>query len=143
VSRPTTQVELPDGAIRLTASDGCAFTLRRLRPGAIEITIQGYDTGKVGDAFLDLMSAEVRRYKPLEMFVDARQATGVVTPVRETWTAWFQSHQADLKHVTVLVSDKLVSSAVGVAKHFSRTGDLMRIVGDPQRFEELVAAARG
>src|SRR5215213_6668741 len=125
-SRVSRKEELADGAIRLTASDGCAFTLRRLRPGAIELKIQGYDTGKVGDAFLDLMSAEVKRYAPLEIFCDTSEATGVVTPVREAWTAWFQSHQPQLKHVTVLVSDKLVSSAVGDAKHFSRTGDLMR-----------------
>jgi hypothetical protein len=133
--------DLADGAIRVTASDGATFTLRRLRPGAIEIRIQGYDTGKVGDAFLDLMSAEAARHAPLQIFVDAREATGVVTPVREAWTRWFEMRKEDLAQVTVLVSDRLVTSAVGVARHFSRTGDLMRIMSDAARFEELVAAA--
>src|SRR5688572_9790962 len=104
-SRVAQREDLADGAVRVTASDGCIFTLRRLRPGAIEIKIKGYDTGKVGDAFLDLMTAEVGRHAPLEIFVDASEGTGVVTPVREAWTAWFTAHQTKLKHVTVLVSD--------------------------------------
>ena len=60
-----------------------------------------------------------------------------MTPVREAWTAWFMRHQAQLQRVTVLVSDKLINSAVGVAKHFSRTGDLIRLVTEPARFDEL------
>lgn len=140
VSTPDKE-ELEGGAIRLTASDGASFTLRRVKPGVLAIAIQGYDTGKVGDAFLDLLSAEVTRFPPLRLFVDAREATGVVTAVREQWTAWFQTHQRSLETVTVLVADRLVTSAVGVARHFSRTGELMRIVSDPKRYEELVAAA--
>jgi len=134
VSQPE---KLPDGAVRLSGSDGCTFTFRRLRPGAMLVVIAGYDTGVLGDAPLDIMTAEAQRSGALQLFVDTRDVTGVVTPVREAWTAWFMRHQAQLQRVTVLVSDKLINSAVGVAKHFSRTGDLIRLVTEPARFDEL------
>ncbi|WP_437335631.1 hypothetical protein [Sorangium sp. So ce394] len=35
---------LGDGSIRL-AKDGCSFVFRRLRPGAVLVTIAGRDTG--------------------------------------------------------------------------------------------------
>ena len=136
VSQPE---KLPDGAVRLSGSDGCTFTFRRLRPGVMLVVISGYDTGVLGDAPLDIMTAELSRTAPLSLFVDTRDVTGVVTPVRESWTAWFQRHQAQLAKVTVLVSDKLINSAVGVARHFSRTGDLIRVLADPARFDELTA----
>jgi hypothetical protein len=135
VSQPE---QLPDGAVRLTGSDGCTFTFRRLRPGVMVVTIAGYDTGVLGDAPLDIMTAEAQRTGRLELFIDAREGTGVVTPVREAWTQWFQRHHAQLKTVTILVGDKLVNSAVGVAKHFSRTGDLIRVMSDAARFDALL-----
>ena len=133
------QEKLPDGTVRLIGSDGCTFTYRKLWPGAMLVVIEGFDTGVLGDAPLDIMTAEAQRTGRLELYVDARKVSGVTTPVREAWTQWFQRHQGSLKHVTVLVADKLVNSAVGVAKHFSRTGDLMRVISDPARFDELAS----
>lgn len=130
-----------DGAVRLTGSDGCTMTFKRLRPGALYLRIAGYDTGKLGDAPFDVVSAELTRFGRLELFVDTRDVTGVVTGVREAWTAWFTEHQAQLKKVTILVSDKLVGSAVAVSKHFSRTGELIRVLSDAAKFDELLAAA--
>ncbi|WP_437310654.1 hypothetical protein [Sorangium sp. So ce388] len=40
---------LDDGSIDL-AKDGCSFVFRRLRPGAVLVTIAGRDTGSLGDA---------------------------------------------------------------------------------------------
>jgi hypothetical protein len=130
-----------DGAVRLLGSDGCTMTFKRLRPGAMYLCIAGFDTGKLGDAPFDVLSAELARFGPLELYVDTRDATGVVTAVREAWTAWFTRHQAELKKVHILVSDRLVQSAVAVSKHFSRTGEMIRVLADPARFDELVAAA--
>jgi hypothetical protein len=133
--------DLEDGAVRLVASDGTTFTFKRLRPGTMRLVIAGYDTGKLGDAPLDVLTAELLRYGKLDLLVDLRAATGVVTAVREAWTAWFQLHSDELRGVTILISDRLVASAVAVAKHFSRTGELIRVLSDAARFDELVAAA--
>lgn len=130
-----------DGAISLVGSDGCTMVFKRLKPGAVYLRIGGYDTGKLGDAPFDVVAAELSRFGKLELFVDTRDTTGVVTTVRESWTSWFAHNQAKLSKVTILVSDKLVGSAVSVSKHFSRTGDLIRVITDPAKFDELVGAA--
>lgn len=137
----TEDANFADGAVRLSGSDGCTMVFKRLRPGTMYLRIAGYDTGKLGDAPFDVVSAELARFGRLELFVDTRDTTGVVTTVREAWTAWFTQHQAELKKVTILVSDKLVGSAVAVSKHFSRTGELIRVLSDAAKFDELVAAA--
>ena len=52
----------------------------------------------------------------------------------------FTEHQSELKKVTILVSDKLVGSAVAVSKHFSRTGELIRVLSDAAKFDEVLGA---
>lgn len=127
---------LPDGEIRLVADD-LTFTFRRLRRAdTLLVTVTGYDRGQLGPAPLDEIAAAARLPR-LELFVDARAATGVTTAVREEWTAWFQRHQAQLARVHVLVSDRFMISVVHVAQHLARVGSLIQIHSDPATFEAL------
>ena len=66
--------------------DRCAFTFERLRPGVLEIRIVGTDGGQFGTAPLDEISLALRRERPLELFVDAAEATMPVVSVSQDWT---------------------------------------------------------
>lgn len=132
----TRQVQ-EDGSVRI--SDGrSAFVFRRLRPGALLAVGSGFDSGGLGRAPLDEVAAEAAAFPPIRLYFDLRAVTGVTTPVREEWTAWFAAHREAVRSADFLVNSKFVELAVSVANLFSRTGDLFRIHTDPARFEEAV-----
>jgi hypothetical protein len=125
---------LPDGSLRLRADDVC-FTYTRLGPGALRVHIRGYDRGLLGAAVFEPIHAELKLYSPLALLVDARDTEGATSAVSTAWTAWFQEQRPRLHEVHILVASKLVGVTVNVAKHFSRTGELIRIHSDPAAFE--------
>ncbi|XYI01932.1 hypothetical protein ACMHYB_20045 [Sorangium sp. So ce1128] len=125
---------LDDGSVRL-AKDGCCFVFRRLRPGAVLVTIAGRDTGSLGDAPLDELHAEMLRYPPIDLYVDARSATFAAESVSDAWTRFFSANRERLQRVRILVGSPFVELVVNVAKLFSRTGELIRIESDAIRRE--------
>jgi hypothetical protein len=131
--------QLPDGRTRLLAGDG-SFVFRRLRPGALLVTISGNDNGQFGTQPLDEIRLEMQRRPPLELFVDARDAVGVALSVSEDWTRFFSINRPQLTRVSVLVSSKVVSLTVAIAQHLSRTGNLIQIYSDPETFDARLAA---
>lgn len=137
---PARRETLADGSVRLTGPS-CGFLYRRLRPGLLLVNITGDDKGELGTAAIDEISAEIGRFGPLELFVDTAGASGVDTRVSELWTAWFRDNQPRLKRVSILATSRFVHLAVSIAKHFSRTGDLIRIYDDAAAFEQAIARA--
>jgi hypothetical protein len=130
---------LADGQVRLTADD-VAFTFRRLRRAdGFLVVVSGFDQGQLGSAALDEIAAAAARLPLLELFIDARDATGVTTAVREEWTSWLQTHQARLRRVHILVANRFMETVVNVAQHLARVGSLIQIYSDPARFEKLLA----
>lgn len=131
---------LPDGTVRLS-SGRCAFLYRRLRPGALLVTIDGYDQGQFGAAPVDEAAAEFSRTsEPLRLYIDTQLASGPTTGVMETWTAWLAANRERLARVVVLVApeSKLLHLTVSIAQHLSRTGDLLQICGDEAEFRRAV-----
>jgi hypothetical protein len=125
---------LAGGAVRLSAGD-CTFDYHRPRAGALYVTIRGYDTGQFGTSTLDEMVAAMARERPLELFVDAREAYGAAISVSNDWTRFFATNRASLTRVHVLVGSKVVAVTVAIAQHFSRTGNLIQIYTEPAIFE--------
>lgn len=130
-----------DGRVGLTAS-GCTFAYERLRPGALLVTITGNDAGQFGNSTLDEIRMELLRHRPLELFVDAREALGPAVSVSDEWTHFFALNREHLRRVSVLVGSKVVHLTVAIAQHLSRTGELIQIYSDPETFGARVAAAR-
>ena len=126
---------LPDGTVELH-SPGCTFTYRRLKPGALLVTITGDDKGDFGTAPLDELTLEITRYKMLSLYVDTRAVRGAAASVTDEWTAWFSANEKQLSRVAILATSKFVHLIVSIAKLFSRTGEMIRIYSDEQ---ELVA----
>ncbi|MDB5049344.1 MAG: hypothetical protein JWO30_2415 [Fibrobacteres bacterium] len=134
--------EIVNGEVRLSAGS-CVFVFRRIRPGVLHAVITGLDNGQFGTTTLDEIRAEIGRHKPVELFVDAREATGAAVSVSEEWTRFFSAHRSELSRVHVLVGSKVVSLTVAIAQHLSRTGNLIQIYSDPETFASKLPAAGG
>ncbi|HVE56279.1 MAG TPA: hypothetical protein VNB22_05580 [Pyrinomonadaceae bacterium] len=121
---------LPGGDVRLSSGD-CVFLYHRQRPGVLHITISGYDSGQFGTATLDEILTAINREGKIELFVDAREASGAGVGVSEDWTRFFSTNQGKLSRVHVLVGDsKVLQLTVAIAQHLSRTGNLIQIYSD-------------
>jgi hypothetical protein len=125
---------LPGGAVRIAAG-GCTFIYTRPRPGALRVDITGHDKGQFGTGTLDEIATALQRERPLELFVDARNAVGAAVSVSDEWTRFFATNRADLHRVHVLAGSKIVQLTVAIAQHLSRTGNLIQIYSDPEIFE--------
>jgi hypothetical protein len=119
----------------------CTFTFRRIGRGVMELSIAGIDNGQLGTAPLDELSMALVRERPLELFVDATEASMPAVSVSREWTRFFALNQKDLKRVSVLVSSKSVELTIAIAKHLSETGKLIQIYSDQQLYESRKAAA--
>ncbi len=119
--------------VRLS-DERCTFVFERLRPGVMRVTITGYDQGTLGTTALDEITAEVSRYAPVEVFIDAAGARGAAWEVSRSWTQWFRSNREQLAYVHVLTGSKHLHQTIAVSKELSRTGGLIRIYSDPDRF---------
>lgn len=129
----TRQLEA-DGTVVLKAGRGI-FRYRRLRPGALEVRIEGVDSGQFGSATLDEIAMALVRERPLELFIDASAASMPTVEVSREWTRFFALNRKDLTRVSVLVSSKSVELTVAIAQHLSQTGKLIQIYSDAELFE--------
>jgi hypothetical protein len=121
---------------RVTLSDArCTFVYDRPRPGVLEIRISGIDNGQFGTATLDELSLALRRERPLELFVDAAEASMPAVGVSQEWTRFIALNRKDLKRVSVLASSKSVALTMAIAQHLSNTGKLMQIYSDRDLYE--------
>lgn len=134
-----TRTSVQAGEVQLSAGS-CTFTYRRLRPGALLVTISGHDVGQFGTSTLDEIRLELLRHRPLELFIDAREALGPAVSVSSEWTQFFALNREQLRRVNVLVGSKVVELTIAIAQHLSRTGNLIQIYSDPETFEERVRA---
>jgi hypothetical protein len=125
---------LPGGDIRLSSGD-CAFLYQRPRAGVLLITISGHDAGQFGTSTLDEIHAAINREGILELFVDAREAPGAAVSVSDDWTRFFSLNREKLSRVHVLVGgSKVMQLTVAIARHLSRTGNLIQIYSDAEIF---------
>src|SRR5687767_1535833 len=126
-----------DGIIRLRTSE-CCYTIVRLRPGALLLTIEGKELGELGRAPLGEVAAEAAHHPSLRLFIDLSGLTSISDAVSDDWTAWFRANQPVISRLDALTGSVLVQLTVAVSQVLSRTGDMMRIHTDRQRFEAAV-----
>ena len=129
---------LPDGSLRLREG-GCTHTFTRLRPGVMLLRIAGYDRGELGPAAFEPIDAELSGRAPLALLVDVSGVEGATKPVSDAWTEWFRTRRSQLQEVHILVASRFLDFLVNVAKHFSRTGELIQVHSDASRFESAAA----
>ena len=113
----------------------CRFTFSTPRAGALEVRIVGTDNGQFGTAPLDEIAVALVRDRPIELFVDAAEASMPPVAVSQAWTRFIALNQKDLTRVSVLVSSKSVELTIAIAQHLSQTGKLIQIYTDAELFE--------
>jgi len=129
---------LNDGSVRLR-SESCTFIYTRLRPSVLLVSISGQDNGEFGSAPLLEIQQEFTRYRqPVELFVDATEVVSAAGQVSDEWAAWFLANQKWLKRVEILAPSRPIHLTISIAKHLSRTGQLIRIHSDPREFETTI-----
>ena len=129
-----------DGTTVLESGSG-VFCFRRLKPGALLVTISGNDQGQFGTSALDEIRLEILRHGKLELLVDAEQAELVTVEVSQEWTRFFATTREQLTRVSVLTGSKLINLTVAIAQHLSQTGNLIQIYSDRSLFEAALAKA--
>jgi hypothetical protein len=120
---------------------GAQFDYQRLTPGALLVTISGNDRGQFGATTLDEIRLEILRHQPLELLIDAEEASNVSVEVSRQWTEFFAQSRSQLRRVSVLTGSKLVNLTVAIAQHLSHTGNLIQIYTDRQLFDTAIARA--
>lgn len=120
--------------VRLSAPEA-EFLFSRPSARVLLVRISGHDVGQFGSVALDEIAAAISRSRPIEVFVDARDATGVSPRVREEWTQFISANRTNLTAVHVLTSSRIVHLAIAVAQLFSRTGNLIRLYSTPAVFQ--------
>jgi hypothetical protein len=124
---------------RRTASSLTAARARR----AGGLDHGSHDKGQLGAATLDEISLALKRERPLELFIDAREAVAAAVSVSDDWTRYFSTNRSDFTRVHVLAGSRVVELTVAIAQHLSRTGSLIQIYSDPAIFESRLALACG
>jgi hypothetical protein len=133
---------LPGGSVRLSSGD-CTFLYERPRAGALRVVISGYDAGQFGTSTLDEILMAITREGRLELFVDAREASGAAPAVSDDWTRFFSLNREKLARVHVLIGDsRVLQLTVAIAQHLSRTGNLIQIYSDPAQFANKLEAEK-
>jgi len=136
--RVMTRETLADGSLRLSEG-GCTHTYTRLRPGVMLVSIAGYDRGQLHPAAFEPIEAELSDRQPLALLFNVSRAEGATRSVSDAWTEWFRTRRPQLREVHILVASKYLDLIVNVAKHFSRTGELIQVYSDASRFESTAA----
>lgn len=127
----------PDGTLRLRSAQ-CAYSITRLRPGALLLKIEGKELGELGRAPLGEVAAEAALHPPLRLFIDLSALTSISDEVSNDWTAWFRANRGSISRLDALTGSILVELTVAVSQVLSHTGDMMRLHTDRQRFESAI-----
>jgi hypothetical protein len=128
---------LPGGQIHLS-TERCTYLYTRLRPGSVLITISGYDRGELGLLPFEELKREIKDFGPVEVFIDVRQAFVPTAPVSEGWQNWIKENRQNLKRVYILVESRAMYIVVSISKELSRTGSLMQVFTDHEKFRNAI-----
>jgi SAM-dependent methyltransferase len=118
-----------------------AMIIGRPAPGVVILIIEGADIGELGERpFLEL-APDLQSIEKLQLFVDARAASGPSIEVSAQWASWLKANYSRLAHVTMLPGSRFVHITAEFVRHFAGLGDTMRILMDPAAFDDAVRTA--
>jgi hypothetical protein len=123
----------------VTLDDGqCTFFVRPLAPAVVLLSIRGTDRGTLSSAVLDEIARARGEHETIDLFIDLRDASMPLPAVSELWASWFAANRKALSSVLLLSTTRPVSVTARIAQWRSRTGGLIRIVDQPDEFEQAV-----
>ncbi len=122
--------------------EGVHSTLEISRPRdrVVLVTISGTDVGELGDVPFQELAADLADARPLEVFIDTRDARGASMGVSQEWAAWLRNNRERFVRVTMLPGSRYIQVTADFVRRFADLGDRMCITTDTRAFD---AAARG
>ena len=98
-----------------------------------------FDRETLPDGTTVFRSERCSHTSTLDLFIDMAGVEGVISRVREGWTEWLRLHQSGLTQVHMLTGSRFVTTTVSVSKELSRTGEMIQIHSERERFEQAIA----
>src|SRR6187431_2886142 len=123
-----------DPAVILEAQH-CRLTIARPRARVVLVTFVGRDVGELGDAPFRELSRDVAGGDPIELFIDARGATGASMDVSGSWAMWLGANRQSFEHVSMLTGSRFIQLTAEFVKSYAALGDKMRLYTDAAAFE--------
>jgi hypothetical protein len=118
-----------------------SMRIERPAPRVVVMRIAGHDVGELGDAPFEQVERALEEDGLIELYVDARDSTGVTTDVSGAWAGFLVKHRAQLAHVSMLTRSKLVQVTVEFVRRFGDLTDKMRLFTDEKAFDEALATS--
>lgn len=122
----------------------CTITLSRPAPRTVVVQISGMDVGELHRRPFAELETLLIGERPVELFIDARDARGPSVDVSASWASWLREHREQLAHINMLTRSRFVQLTADFVQRFAELGDRMRIFTDPSAFDTaLQLAVRG
>lgn len=118
-----------------------SMAIRRPAPRVIVLAIDGADIGELGERPFRELANDLELPGPLQLFVDARAASGPSIEVSGQWASWLGAHQARFEQITMLPGSRFVQITAAFVRDFAGLGDRMQIVSDGTAFDEALERA--
>jgi hypothetical protein len=112
----------------------CSLTITTPYVGVFLLVLMGRDVGELGDAPFKALARRLTGEEPVELFIDARAATGATLEVSGAWALWLGANKRRFRHVSMLTGSRFIQMTAGIVKGFSELGDAMRLYTEPQAF---------
>lgn len=132
----------PTTAARFVTLD-CTMIIEELAPGVVLMSIQGIDTGQLGEGPFHAMASLLSGDRVVELFIDARHARGPSMDVSGDWALWLGRHRHSLRHISMLTASRFVQLTADFVRRFAELGEIMRIYTEPSVFEGALSNALG
>lgn len=126
-----------------TELEGVHGSMRIERPArrVVVLRISGHDIGELGDAPFKELERTLEEETRVELYVDARESTGVTTDVSGAWAGWLVKNKARLAQVSMLTRSKFVQVTAQFVRRFGDLTDKMRLYTDDKAFDEALGAS--
>ncbi len=129
-----------DPVVTLEA-EHCWLTIARPRAGVVLVTFVGRDVGELGDAPFKELSRDIVRSEPIELFIDARGATGASMDVSGSWALWLNANRQNLQHVSMLTGSRFIQLTAEFVKSYAALGEKMRLYTEAAAFEAAYSSS--
>lgn len=111
------------------------ISVARPHAGSVLVTITGRDVGELGDAPLRELDRHLSAASGLEIFVDARAASGPSVDVSSAWASFLRDHQARFARLHMLTGSRFVELTASFVREVTGLGERMLLYKDAQAFE--------
>ena len=117
-----------------------SFAIGRPARAVVVIRIAGTDVGELGDLPFQELAKDLAASDSLQLFVDARDASGPSVEVSSQWGSWFRKNRQVFDRVVMLPGSRFVEFTATFVRDFSGLGERMQIVTDAATFDEALRA---